>query len=176
MNNVPRLSCADVEVMLADYIDQTLLDRDVADLKAHFATCASCRELAADAKAAVNLMERAAVVEAPPELVNRILFDVTNGASRKVVKPRARSLLGRLAQSIWQPRFAMGMAMTMLSFGMLLTDGRRSAMVGLESGERVFSCRRPRNPMGRSWREELSELEIGIRDPIPVSGMGSRAG
>ncbi len=42
------------------------------------------------------------------------------GASRKVVKPRASSLLGRLAQSIWQPRFAMGMAMTMLSFGMLL--------------------------------------------------------
>ncbi len=46
MNDAPRLSCADVEVMLADYIDQTLLDRDVADLKAHFATCESCRELA----------------------------------------------------------------------------------------------------------------------------------
>jgi len=118
--STPRFSCADVEILLADYIDQTLLDRDVADLKAHLATCASCRELATDAAAAVNLMERAAVVEAPPELVNRILFDVTNGASRKVVKPRARGFFGRLAQVIWQPRFAMGMAMTMLSFGMLL--------------------------------------------------------
>ena len=28
-----RLTCADVEVLLADYVDQTLLDRDVADLK-----------------------------------------------------------------------------------------------------------------------------------------------
>jgi hypothetical protein len=118
--STPRFSCADLEVLLADYIDQTLLDRDVADLKAHLATCESCRELAADAAAAVNLIERAAVVEAPPELINRLVFDVTNGSSRQLVKPRARGFFGRLAQTIWQPRFAMGMAMTMLSIGMLL--------------------------------------------------------
>lgn len=118
--SAPRFSCADIEVLLADYIDQTLLDRDMADFKAHLATCDGCRELTADAAAAVNLIERAAVVEAPPELVNKILFDVTNGSSRQVVKPRGGGLFSKLFQPLLQPRFAMGMAMTMLSFAMLL--------------------------------------------------------
>ena len=36
-------------------------------------------------------MERAAVVEAPPELVTRILFEVTAGPSRAVIKPSWRA-------------------------------------------------------------------------------------
>lgn len=117
--STPHFSCADVEVLLADYIDQTLLDRDMADFKAHLATCEGCRELAADAASAVSLIERAAVVEAPPELVNRILFDATNGAGRQAARQRAKGLTGWL-QPLFQPRFAMGMAMTLLSLAMLL--------------------------------------------------------
>ena len=83
----PRLNCADVEELLADYVDQTLLDRDVADLKAHFATCPGCAAMAADAMAAVSFMERAAVVEAPPQLVNKILFEIGNNTKHEIVKP-----------------------------------------------------------------------------------------
>ncbi len=123
----PILRCADVELLLADYIDQTLLDRDVMEVKAHLASCPACAELAADAAIAVAFMERAAEVEAPPELVNKILFEVTSGASQHVVKPPlATRLFGKWLQPVLQPRFAMGMAMTMLSFGMLLrTSGVR---------------------------------------------------
>jgi anti-sigma factor RsiW len=121
----PRLSCADVEVMLADYVDQTLLDRDVSELKAHFAICPACQELAADAAAAVAFMDRAEVVEAPPALVNRILFEIGNKANAEIVKPPlwqrlTGKVFGKVLRPILQPRFAMGMAMTMLSFGMLL--------------------------------------------------------
>ena len=117
----PRLNCADVEELLADYVDQTLLDRDVSDLKAHFATCPACTAMAADAMAAVALIERAAVVEAPPELVNKILFEIGNNTKHEIVKPPFwQRFMGRGVRSILQPRFAMGMAMTMLSFGMLL--------------------------------------------------------
>lgn len=117
----PHFRCADVEEMLADYVDQTLLDRDVAQLKAHFAICSACRELAADAAAAVAFMERAAVVEPPPQLVNRILFEIGNGGNRQMVKPPvSQRLFGKWLQPILQPKFAMGMAMTMLSFGMFL--------------------------------------------------------
>jgi len=116
----PMLRCADVELLLADYIDQTLLDRDVMEVKAHLASCPACAEMAADAAAAVALMERAADVEAPPELVNKILFEVTSGGSQHVVKPPlATRLFGRWLQPVMQPRFAMGMAMTILSFSML---------------------------------------------------------
>jgi hypothetical protein len=121
--NAPTLRCGDVELLLADYVDQTLLDREVAQVKAHLGECTSCREFEADARAAVLLMERAAVVEAPPELINKILFEVNNG--RAIVKAPwwQRVLFGtsgknRLQQAL-QPRFAMGMAMTMLSFGMI---------------------------------------------------------
>jgi anti-sigma factor RsiW len=117
----PLLRCADVEILLADYIDQTLLDRDVMEVKAHLASCPACAEMAADAAAAVALMERAAEVEPPPELVNKILFEVTSGGSQHVVKaPLATRLFGKWLQPVLQPRFAMGMAMTMLSLGMLL--------------------------------------------------------
>jgi hypothetical protein len=117
----PRLNCADVEELLADYVDQTLLDRDVADLKAHFATCPACAAMAADAAAAVSFMERAAIVEPPPELVNKILFEIGNNTRHQIVKPPFwQRFLGNGLRSVLQPRFAMGMAMTMLSFGMLL--------------------------------------------------------
>jgi len=117
--NTSRLTCADVDVMLADYVDQTLLDRDVADLKAHLAICPACRELAADAASAVAFMDRSAVVDAPPALINRILFEIGNGPNHTMVKPALwQRLFGKGLQPILQPRFAMGMAMTMLSFGM----------------------------------------------------------
>lgn len=116
-----RLSCADVEVLLADYLDQMLLDADVAEVKAHLAVCTGCAELAADAAAAMALMDRAAAVEPPPELINKILFEVTSGPSHVVVQaPLAQRLFGKWLQPLIQPRFALGMAMTMLSFGMLL--------------------------------------------------------
>lgn len=117
----PRLTCADVEILLADYVDQTLLDRDVADLKAHFAGCPACSQMAADASAAVSFMERAEIPQPPPELVNRILFEIGNNHSHEIVKvPFLQRLFGKTLQPVLQPRFAMGMAMTMLSFGMLL--------------------------------------------------------
>jgi hypothetical protein len=118
--NGTRFSCADVEVLLADYVDQTLLDRDVADLKAHFAVCPGCTQMAADAAAAVAFMERAAVPEPPPELVNRILFEIGNTNHGIVKPPLWQRLFGKTLQPVLQPRFAMGMAMTMLSFGMFL--------------------------------------------------------
>jgi len=117
----PKLSCADVEILLADYVDQTLLDHDVAELKAHFAICPACEQMAADAAAAVAFMERAEIVEPPPELVNRILFEIGNNTTHEIVKPPLwQRWFGKGLQPILQPRFAMGMAMTMLSFGMLL--------------------------------------------------------
>ena len=42
------------DILLADYIDQTLLDRDVAEVKAHLVICPACAELATDAAAAVG--------------------------------------------------------------------------------------------------------------------------
>ena len=114
------MNCADVEILLADYVDGTLRGDAASALEAHLADCAACAELARDSAAAVAFMERSAVVEAPPELVTRILYEITAGPSHAVIKPSwARRLFGRWLESILQPRFAMGMAMTVLSFAMI---------------------------------------------------------
>lgn len=118
------MNCADLQILLADYVDATLRGEQKSAVENHLAHCASCAEIARDAAGAVAFMGRAANVEAPPELVTRILFEVTHGPSRAIVKSSwARRQLGAWfgawIEPILQPRFAMSMALTVLSFAML---------------------------------------------------------
>lgn len=115
------MTCPEFEILVCDYVDGTLHGAQKTAFEEHRAGCGACRDLAQDAWAAVGFMERAAAVEPPPELVTRILFEIPRG--KPVVEPQRRSVVGRLArkwvQPVLQPKFAMGMAMTILSFSML---------------------------------------------------------
>jgi anti-sigma factor RsiW len=114
------MTCADLEILLADYVDGTLHVDEKARVESHLASCAECAELARDAAGAVAFMSRAAVVEPPPQLVTRILFEMTAGPSHAVVKPSwSRRLFGSWGERFLQPRFSMSVAMTILSFAML---------------------------------------------------------
>ena len=114
------MNCADVEILLADFVDGTLRGDAASALEAHLAGCAACSQLARDSAEAVAFMERAAVIEAPPELVTRILFEVTAGPSRAVIKPSlVRRLFGKWLEPVLQPRVAMSMALTILSFAII---------------------------------------------------------
>ena len=115
-----KITCNEFEILLADYLDGTLAAEEKAGIEAHRDACASCAELALDAAGAMAFIERAAEVDPPPAMVNRILFEVTSGASRSVIKPSwIERLLGRRAGFILQPRFAMGMAMAVISLAMV---------------------------------------------------------
>jgi hypothetical protein len=112
------MNCADVEIPICDYVDGTLTAEQKSAVERHLAQCPACAELARDSAAAVAFMERAADVEPPPELITRILFDAPWSESK--TKPKsARSWLAGILSPILQPRFAMGMAMTILSLSML---------------------------------------------------------
>jgi anti-sigma factor RsiW len=119
------MNCADVEIQLADYLDGTLAAEEKSAIESHLATCKACEELARDSAGAVEFMERASEVTAPPELVTRILFEITTGPSRVAVKPSwvrkifGNRLGGQFLEPVLQPRYAMGMAFTLLSFAML---------------------------------------------------------
>ncbi|HTP86926.1 MAG TPA: zf-HC2 domain-containing protein [Bryobacteraceae bacterium] len=109
------MNCADFEILLCDYLDGTLDQARRSEIEQHMQTCASCAELAADVRSAMGLVERAAAVEPPAELLTRILHIIpgNNAAGKKSWWRR------RWIEPILQPRYAMGMAMTVLSFSML---------------------------------------------------------
>jgi hypothetical protein len=113
-----ELHCLQIDELLCDFVDGTLDASQKTLFEAHVTQCAACRELVADVTGAVNFMERAALVEPPKELVTRILYHT----------PKQAPILEAIAKKDWlkrwiapliQPRFAMGMAMTILSFSML---------------------------------------------------------
>lgn len=113
------MTCAEVEILLCDYVDGTLRGPQKIALEQHIATCGVCSELAQDVTGAVGFMDRTAVVEPPPELLTRILHEIPT------MRPHwwRRGFLGRLTggwlEPLLQPRYAMGMAMTLISFSMI---------------------------------------------------------
>jgi hypothetical protein len=118
------MNCSELEILLAEYVDGSIHGEQKSAIEEHFKECPECAELARDAAAAVGFMQRAASVEAPPELVTRILFEMTSGPSRAAVKPPLvrrlfGNLLGSWGERILQPKFSMSIAMTILSFAML---------------------------------------------------------
>jgi hypothetical protein len=113
------MSCADFEILICDYAEGTLSPAQRAELERHLSACAACAELARDSAAAVSFIERAAEVEPPPELLNRILFDAPWSKSKAPRGKGLRNWFSGVLHPLLQPRLAMGMAMTILSFAML---------------------------------------------------------
>src|SRR5580765_553458 len=113
------MNCAELEQLICDYVDGTLTADRKAEVERHLETCPPCAEMALDSAAAVAFMERAADVEPPPELITRILFDAPWTRKTPLKGRGPFSYLSKLISPILQPRFAMGMAMTILSFSIL---------------------------------------------------------
>jgi hypothetical protein len=112
------MNCADVEILVCDYLDGTLAPAERAVVERHLGECQNCAELARDGAAAVAFMERTESVEPPQELISHILFD----------PPWHRQRAGWFSQilhPLLQPRFAMGMALTVLSFAMIMPKMRQ---------------------------------------------------
>jgi hypothetical protein len=112
------MTCADCEILICDYLDGALTPDRKAAVERHLEGCPECAAMARDAAAAVAFMECAASVEPPPELITRILFEAPWSAGKAKPAPWRKWLAGALSP-ILQPKFAMGMAMTILSLAML---------------------------------------------------------
>jgi anti-sigma factor RsiW len=155
------MNCADIEILLAEYVDGTLHRDAKSAVRGHLETCAGCRELADDARLAVEFLGRVSEVEPPPELVTRILFEVTEGPSRTVVKaPLARRLFGKVLGSwvepMLQPRWAMGMGMAALAFFMLVPQVRQVKPSDLNP-VKIWSA--VENRAGRTWERGVKSYE-----------------
>ena len=111
------MTCAEFEILLCDYMDGTLDAARKQALELHRDQCSSCAELAQDVTGAMRFIERTEEVTVPPELLTRIAFEIPTGKQKR--REGLLSGLGRFFQPVLQPKFAMGMAMTILSFSLL---------------------------------------------------------
>ena len=103
------MTCNEFEILLADSLDGNLHTSHRQAFDEHQATCTSCAGQARDAAEAMAFLSRAVEVIPPPAMTQRILA-VTRDARRS---PRRR--FERWLGALWQPQFAMGLAMTLLS-------------------------------------------------------------
>lgn len=106
---------------MADYIDGSLSTAEVAAVEAHAAACSGCREFMSEVSGGLSVLKRVGKIEPPAELITRIAYLAPAGRSREPFE--RQGLVSRLTSKwllpILQPRLAMGMAMTILSFAML---------------------------------------------------------
>ncbi len=115
------MNCSAFETLLADYIDGALPAGERIALEEHAATCPGCAEFLRDVTGAVHFLERVPDIAPPPELITRIAYQAPVGRLRDPLE--RPGFLSRFAlkwlQPLLQPKLAMGMAMTILSFAML---------------------------------------------------------
>jgi len=110
------MTCAEIEILLCDYMEGILPAAQRAALEDHLTTCSACAEFARDVAGATAFIETVPAAEPPRELMIRIL-DQIPGRDRR---PWWRAMW----DGVLQPRFAMGVAMTILSISMFASLGR----------------------------------------------------
>jgi anti-sigma factor RsiW len=115
--------CSEFEIRLCEYLDGALDAAARRAVEQHASECRGCAALLADSRAFGAFLERTPAVEAPPELVTSVLYRTQMGSP--AWRAATESWRARL-HGVLQPRFAMSMAMTILSVSMLYR------MMGLE--------------------------------------------
>lgn len=114
------MTCGELEILLCDYLDGVLDAEGARGVEAHLETCATCAELARDARQATGFMARVAEIEPPARLLTQILHETGSGRHGRLAKPGGiRGWLENLLAPALQPRLVMGMALTVLSFSMM---------------------------------------------------------
>ncbi len=112
------MTCAEMEILLCDYVDNTLDQASRAQVESHLSACGNCRALLDDVRGAVAFIGRAEEVAPPPELLTRILHEMPGHHLARQAS-FWRRLRGGWFAPVLNPRYAMGMAMTILSFSMI---------------------------------------------------------
>jgi hypothetical protein len=113
------MTCAELEILLCDYVDGTLRGAEKTALESHLAGCSACAELARDVAGVTAFIETVAPAEPPAELLTRILHELPTARPTAEKRSWWWKLTGGWVQALLQPRYVMGMAMTVLSISMI---------------------------------------------------------
>ncbi|MGA3293976.1 MAG: zf-HC2 domain-containing protein [Candidatus Acidiferrales bacterium] len=108
-------NCTATEERLSDFLEGTLVPEEAAAFSAHIAGCLTCARIVAQVGGLLSRMQQLAPVQEPALLAGRIL-DATLGPPTRV---RGWRQWFGWVPTIWQPRFAMGVATAAASFVIL---------------------------------------------------------
>jgi hypothetical protein len=195
------MNCADLEILLCDYLDGALSPEGRAEVERHLAQCAACAAMAKDISAALEFIGRAADVEPPPQLLTRILFELPSAHHARASQPGSFfEFLRTRLQPVLQPRFAMSFALTILSFSMLFRfagvsprqltlDDLRPARVWQNLDDRIYRgwqrsvkfyenlrfVYEIQNQL-REWRQREQEIRGQAASEQPQRAPGARQG
>jgi hypothetical protein len=124
------MTCRDFDRLLSDYLDQILRLDDRRRLEEHARSCPACAENKSDAEMALTWLRQAPAVELPPGLIPQILHGTLGAGS---LLPAAAGggrvswgVLDGFLNPLFEPRFAMSMAMAVLSFSMVAFSGQHA--------------------------------------------------
>ena len=164
-------NCVLTEERLSDHLDGLLSPAEAAAFSVHVAGCEQCGKLVAQVGGLVNSMQRLEPLEAPPQLVTKIL-DATLG-------PRTQKQSWRRwftwIPVLWQPRFTMGVATVVATLLIVIyTTGLSPAKlksVGPESSKHVSRGQPASAPDLRAQRQIRERPARGLRNPVaPAAG------
>jgi len=105
----------ELENLASDYLEGQLDQARRAEVEAHLAGCAACREVVGDVRLAMEMCHSAEEVVAPPWLIPRIRF-ATMGEGRSGITEQVNAIL----HAIRQPRIAYAVAMTVFSLSLIV--------------------------------------------------------
>jgi hypothetical protein len=122
------MRCREFESLLTEYLDGNLASDERREMDEHLLACPACRAEHEEASFAMLLLREAPPVQPPPQLVADIIHDTIGVGSGSLV-PAGGGLWGFLQPILnpfLEPRFVMGMAMTVVSFSMVSYHGQRA--------------------------------------------------
>jgi hypothetical protein len=174
------MTCGKFEDFLCDYVDASLRPDDRRRIEDHAAGCAGCAEKLADAAWAAGFLRDVPAVEPPAELVAGILHG-TAAIGGEVMAPAGagsgwtRGWLGPLFNPLVQPRFAMSMAMAVLSFSMITYSGEQALQSWRDSRTGpVAVAKQAGVHLDRAWTRGVEIFEI-VRDSYRIDEAAPQA-
>jgi hypothetical protein len=105
-------NCTRTEEQLSDFLEGALPAAEAAALSSHAAGCGTCSKLVAQVRGLMRQIQETPQLEVPAQLERKIL-DATLGPRQQTAE--TQRWFGWL-QTIWQPRFAMGIVTVAASF------------------------------------------------------------
>ena len=97
------MTCAELEILLCDYVDGTLHAGERTALESHLSGCPACTQLARDIAGVTAFIERVPEPNPPAELMTRILHYAPTGR-RAAAEERTGVLLALEVRRVEQDR------------------------------------------------------------------------